>query len=479
MSTNSQGPSRTYRTGLGILLLSLGAVAAAQELPTSSSQVTSAATLRKQQLAECVSTSLFDRDTFLDAYNSGDWQVVQGQLNLLLTAKRTCTLVKTQVDVEFPTRGVSFSVVFINDRLPVPSPTRIVVRSNPPPDLYSTRLVGPDLYDVQLTDDGTVAFKTSYAAVPVTNPILANVAKFAAQITGGLAKAPIFAPLAVDQKMVIQPSSTKYVVTRVFVPEFLQRSTITILDMVDPGEVAIALHRRVKVTNATAGRLRQLLEGLNDALQVVTASQDCLLGTGTVCEKKLGDALAKEVAEVPQKLAGPTDRQAAVAAMSGIMDAYKRVMNAKMPVTSRTTFAPLTKVDLGLGVALILKTSLNQQAKVDSSKNLVDDTPSTLLTYAALNWRPWGYDETTLRPTAREQFRIVAGLALTPSPGVVLGAGWSPQFLRTVSVSAGYGVLLTNVLRRGDALGTSPHDPGHPTRRGALGVLFGGIGYAF
>jgi hypothetical protein len=153
----------------------------------------------------------------------------------------------------------------------------------------------------------------------------------------------------------------------------------------------------------------------------------------------------------------------------------------KPSFSEKDYLAPLTYAEIGLGIGLIGATGLHQPAKVDSTtKTLVDDTPSTLLTYVAVNWRPWGFDESRREPTAAEAWRIVIGPALTPNPGVVLGVGWSPTFspvLRSLSIQVGYGVLLANVLRTNDSLGAPPHDSGRQTRRSALGAVFLGVGY--
>lgn len=151
----------------------------------------------------------------------------------------------------------------------------------------------------------------------------------------------------------------------------------------------------------------------------------------------------------------------------------------KGTVLSSTYFlGPLTTVEIGLGGAFVARTSLNQPAKVDSSKNLVDDSPTGLATYVALNWRPWGFDESSATPSSREAIRIVVGPILTPNPGVLLGVGFAPLHdVRAVSIQVSYGVMLANVLRGGDRLGQPPVDSAHPTRRGALGALLLGIGY--
>ena len=149
-----------------------------------------------------------------------------------------------------------------------------------------------------------------------------------------------------------------------------------------------------------------------------------------------------------------------------------------LTASSQYNVAPLTLIDIGVGTSVVLKTGLNRPVKVDASKNLVNDPPSTLLTFIALNYHPGGFDETTLLPSGRELFRLFGGVALTPNPGVIAGIGYGVPELRGLSVVAGGGVLLSNVLRRGDVIGGPPRTDGRQTFRGGLGVLFVGIGYS-
>lgn len=147
-------------------------------------------------------------------------------------------------------------------------------------------------------------------------------------------------------------------------------------------------------------------------------------------------------------------------------------------LTTKYAYGPATSWDLGLGAAVPAVTFGNKPAKVDSSKNLVSDPPTGLLTYVALSWHPTPYDETTTDATPAEQRKLFGGIALTPNPGLLFGAAWSPSKLRSISVQVGAGALLSNVLRSSDALGKPPSSSARPTRRGALGVAFLGIGYS-
>jgi hypothetical protein len=148
------------------------------------------------------------------------------------------------------------------------------------------------------------------------------------------------------------------------------------------------------------------------------------------------------------------------------------------PLTTKYTYGPGTRWDLGLGAAFPVTTFGNKPVKVDSSKALASDQPTGLLTYAAAYWHWTPYDETAPVATTAEQNKVFVGIALTPDPGLVLGYAWSPAALRSISIHIGGGALLANVLQSGDHIGSEPTRAGHPTRRGALGVAFLGLGYS-
>jgi len=143
-------------------------------------------------------------------------------------------------------------------------------------------------------------------------------------------------------------------------------------------------------------------------------------------------------------------------------------------LTTAYSLAPLTRIDFSAGTGVILKTGLNTPVKVENGK-LVEDTGQTgVLTSLNLNIH-LPYDDSYATPTAEECWRLFAGPVLTPDVGLAAGVGWGFPFLRGVGLEAGYGVLLANVLRKGDQLGQAPTNPKRTSYRGAMGVAFVGL----
>jgi hypothetical protein len=149
---------------------------------------------------------------------------------------------------------------------------------------------------------------------------------------------------------------------------------------------------------------------------------------------------------------------------------------ASAAAATQYTFGRLTRFGFSLGAAGILKTSLNKPVKVNTANNTIVDAPLTeLLTFVALDYHPWPYDETRFSPSLAERFRFFGGISATPDAGLVAGLG--VEILRGLTLEGGYGLLLANVLRTGEMVGGQAA-PKNPTPRGKLGVLFIGIGYS-
>jgi hypothetical protein len=135
-------------------------------------------------------------------------------------------------------------------------------------------------------------------------------------------------------------------------------------------------------------------------------------------------------------------------------------------ISATYMLAPLQHLGIGAGVAAIVSEDLNTRAKVEGD---VDPATDEVLTFIALNWHPWGFDDSWLTPTFAERFRLFIGPTLTPNIGICAGAGFA--FFRGFAVQAGYGVLIANVLRAKPTLD-------NPTFRGPLGVFFAGFEFS-
>jgi hypothetical protein len=137
------------------------------------------------------------------------------------------------------------------------------------------------------------------------------------------------------------------------------------------------------------------------------------------------------------------------------------------------TFGNLTRWSFSLGVAGIAGSFLNKPATV--TMNMVEPNPPTpVLTFvtADLHIRP--YDETRFSPTPEERIRLLTGVAITPSAGLVVGLGC--ELIRGLSLEGGSAFLLSNVLPNGETFKT---DTSNKTSLGFYGRLFFGLGYSF
>lgn len=299
---------------------------------------------------------------------------------------------------------------------------RAVVHSAPSPAFQSTRIVYGKLivlYDVHITPEKEAPVDTEYTATPVGDPVIGGIKKALGLVVANWQNAIPFGVKSQSADVKAPPEEIAFAVsvTKIELPFGLDRASITLKDA-------------TRASSAPASR------------------------TSTAMSSS-GDHSAKKV--VVEDLTAD---------------------EVSVPGSSAYYLAPLTKFEIGLGAGYVTRTALNQAAKVDSSMKLVDATPTTLLSYVAANWRPWGYDESDRRASFRQDFRIVIGPALTPDPGFVFGLGYAPAAsLRPLSIQAGFGILLSDVLRSGDTLGNLPQDSAHPTKRGGLGVWFIGLGY--
>lgn len=465
------------------LLVSALAVAAADEPP--------AQPIGKTLLTCAPTIGALDVGPFLQGYDKRDqWKATpkgirekstQDALGELV-GRLTCSaeggkLVFTNDDV--------FTFLFFDgDRA-----RRVTYQGRYTPDYHGLRLVGRRLFDIRLCfhaaeecpNSNIFSVSTEYSGSPVPNPLIGGISGLLKTFIGAYSKSTLFLPVGLDGGPVLG-SVQAY---RVDVPDELARANITIQDYLPTSvstEVTESEDRTIvresakKETTTTKGMSSTKSSTVEKDRKVDTEKNTVIEKSKTV-EKATKPGPEKDTVIENEKT---TLTQKSTKTVSSASPQTSDKGKGSLILTGKYLYAPATRVEVGLGAGLNLGTSLNIPAKVDASKNLVDDTPTTPVTYVAFNWRPWGYDESTLKPSFGEAARIVIGPTLTPNPGVAVGVGLSPFWwpsLRPFSIQGGYAVMLANVLRSNDVLGAPPTDRDRQTKRGALGALFLGIGY--
>jgi hypothetical protein len=469
---------------IGMVALCAVSVAADQpKAPSPSDSTTpSAIPVSGKLLAGCqtaVRFSTHDNWELSVAYNSGAWDKVQTLLDTFL-ASLPCAGTNAMA------HGAA-SVLFFDLALAPPSLVRVLYDpARADGDPYNLRLTRPTIFDVHLFTDQLTFATSSYSIKPSPNPLVAAVAKVVPLLSQGLLKAPVSVSGArFVEPPVVKPPPPPHVsilVYKIKLPAIAARGTLTIAD---------TGHLAGTFSDDLYHELDRLERDANHPVAVrVNGKLNYAFKANCVGKPETGVGKPETGVGKPEAISCPSALTTALEAatwppaeaddIQRLYNMYLGLASLTTPVASATQYvvAPLTQVDIGLGTGVIFGTSLNRPVKVDSSKNLVDDQPTTLLTFASLNYHPGGYDETTILPRAGELFRLFGGIALTPNPGVVAGLGYGIPKLRGLAVTAGGGVLLANLLRRGDTVGIPPRTDGKPTRRGALGIWFIGIGYS-
>jgi hypothetical protein len=115
------------------------------------------------------------------------------------------------------------------------------------------------------------------------------------------------------------------------------------------------------------------------------------------------------------------------------------------------------------------------RVKVDGGK-VVADPIGRAMTSVVLNVHP-KFNPKAPRMETGERWRTFVGAVLIPNLGISVGGGYG--FLRTLSVNAGYALLVIPTLRKADQLDAAPSDGTQPFRVGAAHVVFVGFGYKF
>ena len=111
-----------------------------------------------------------------------------------------------------------------------------------------------------------------------------------------------------------------------------------------------------------------------------------------------------------------------------------------------------------------------------SPSNLFErNPPSPALIFAAVDYHPVAYNETTFSPTWQERLRVFGGFAINPNAGVVLGGGYG--LWRGLSLETGAAFLLGDLLPANQRF-SAPTQDAINTRRGLFGRFFFTLGYS-
>ena len=350
-------------------------------------------------------------------YRSGNWAQLKSLVKDILGPKAEemgCSEITLMAILDAP-KGSPVDKARVPVRLAFPSK-----RSDP----FSSRIFGPSLCDVRI-EDAAFDIESSYTAQRIQNPLIGSVSKLASTLVGGIKGANLNFPRF--ERIVPGPAPPPP----------------------PPPPPLSAVFTKIVAPVSGGGGGGDIAAIERATIQIVDSF------TETADHLKERKEAAEKNGEKP-----PDSKQSS-------------------SLTTSYTLTPLTKLTVGLGAGVIADTSLNTPVNIpaDSTKPVTENDLSGLLTFVAVNWQPWGFNESLFSESMAERVRLVTpALIMTPSPGIGVGAGF--ELVRGLGIVGGYGVLLTPVLRADDTLGSPSKSPGNPTRRGALGVIFVGVEYS-
>jgi hypothetical protein len=396
-------------------------------------------------------------DDLATSYRRGSWSEFEVRLRKALLGCNPA-LVDKQL-------GASYSVVFLDKTGPNPVLVRSALRSSAP--AYTARLIESDLYDIQLGLSQNEILTTAYSATRSEDPLVAALPKFFGQFD----KAVLGIAHGYEMDYVARPTK-KHTITltvrRVTIPKDMRRSQVTLNDVLIFATSSIKaraaeLEKRIK-EKMVKGCAEVTNEALKHVIETCPHEDKC---------PDLGDLQAAFASAFRQCKDDQQKRDA-----QAVFVDYAALGDQKAQLTGTTTYslAPLTHVTLGVGVAAIAKTGLNERIKIDSGK-IASDPPTAAAGIAVFDYHPIGFDDSTPEPTFAERFHLLGGFVINPDPGVYAGIGFA--IIRGLSIHGGYGVLLSKVLRSDDKIGEAPTNPEKPSKRGALGVVLAGFEYSF
>ncbi len=329
-----------------------------------------------------------------------------------------------------------------------------------------------------------------YAVTEDTNPLNADIIKFAQQVSIGAITSKLSRVRTLKPLTPTPPTPTLfYAVSEVTVP-FPQATIVGKGAMTSPDISVNKLHdkadllqnqlllRKARISECA----KKMAQDLADVVKKIPASDDPVTGqqrtdlataldvqaTLTLADTKCKDELLPNTPERAEKNAAVTEVQDAFQTLAA-GDDQKRVEG---DVTLHNV--PRRLLSFG-AIAGGMFAVHGDRAKVDSDK-IAADPLSGSITLAAVNISLRRFDPTTVNATSPEKFRAFVGYVVTPEPGI--GAGLSYLFFRGLSINAGAAQMLILKPKSKDDIGKAVVGA-HPLKHGWGRALFIGFGYNF
>jgi hypothetical protein len=197
--------------------------------------------------------------------------------------------------------------------------------------------------------------------------------------------------------------------------------------------------------------------------------------------QKLVDALENAIEGVLRASPCPseTDKDRNDAVMDVERAFLELAAGGAKPISGSTdvSFSPLERVTLGVAGGAMFRQRGALRAKLDDSGKIIADPPSGLLSMAALHWHPIAFDGASEPLSFRERASIIAGIVVTPEPGLAGGLSWT--FFRGLSFNVSHAWLLVNTQTADHPFGSVPESGVNPFRKAWTRTVVVGFGYKF
>jgi len=329
-----------------------------------------------------------------------------------------------------------------------------------------------------VADNASARIHTAATVTQEGNPLAADLASL---VSTTLTKAVL--PVAIAHTLTIPPPPACDDCVPVFVTLStlelpFARGNVAITDTVtfddQPGYVATRmkmLAADVTEDPSTAACVKRgvlALAAVPDGGSITSACTSATtLDVGSACSAAMKHAFDEEFSR-QKPCTDPALRVAAVRMLDAI--------SADKATVAKTEFANVPRTHLTVGVATAFLFAAQQSApRVSVQSGTIALNPlARPISLALVNWFPRGFNAKEPHLTNRERYRLFGGVALTPSFGPA--AGGAIALSQNLAVNVGAALMLTDVVKSGEAVGAAPIDAS-PFKVGVALGWFAGFSY--